>query len=124
MNKMVNRNFAPWPIPITAKRHGDQRSGYRQVSFRWTNNGWHYQARWHEPLPTATLITYPSWQLSRIHPGHGFGNDVEPRREEILVGHKWLPASRVRFAALKYNRGLSDNDDIKVLQQAHRRACT
>lgn len=113
------RKDAPWPIPATAQQISDHRRGYHQVSFHWQTNGWRYTARWHEPLPTATLITYPSWQLSRINPGKGFGPHAHHRREETRVGDGWLPTRQVRYCARCLQEGTATTAQINILKQSH-----
>lgn len=110
---------APWPIPMTAQQTIDERQGYQQVSFHWQANGWLYTARWHQPLPTATLITYPSWQLSRIYPGKGFGPDAHHRQEESRVGDQWLPTSQVRYCARCLQDRTATSEQVNILKQAH-----
>ncbi|WP_283621981.1 prolyl-tRNA synthetase associated domain-containing protein [Limosilactobacillus avium] len=92
-----SRKLAPWPIPCHATAQRQAKNGYVQVKYTWVVAGWHYEARWHSRVPTAQIITYPSWQLDRIHPGKGYGKDAAPRRAQTLVGDHWLATSRVRY---------------------------
>lgn len=110
---------APWPIPLTAKIYHDCRSGYHQVRYCWEKNGWQYEARWHEPLPTATLITYPSWQLMRHHSGKGFGPDAHHKQDQVLAKDHWVPVSQVRFAALQYNQGQATDAQLQLMIDTH-----
>ena len=113
---------APWAIPSNAQFSEDHRVGYRQISFHWEDAGWQYNARWHQQLPTATLITYPSWQLSRVLPGKGFGPAAHQRREEVLVGDQWLPMRQIRYCALRLAKGVATSQELMVLKRAHVRA--
>lgn len=113
---------SPWAIPRDAKVLQEQKQGYLQIKFTWQKAGWRYTARFHEKVPKAKLITYPSWQLSRIHPGKGFGPDHAPRVEEMRVNGYWLKAYKVRYCAYLYNHHKANEKQIMILRQAHIKA--
>ena len=92
-----SRNLAPWPIPRHAAVQRQTKNGYVQVKYTWVAAGWHYEARWHSRVPIAQIITYPSWQLNRVHPGKGYGKDAAPRIAQTLVGDQWIATSRIRY---------------------------
>ncbi|MGM9892556.1 hypothetical protein [Limosilactobacillus sp.] len=116
---MSFRQGAPWPIPPTATGKVQMKNGYHQVKYTWPAAGWRYEARWHERTPWARLITYPSWRLDRTRPGKGYGPDAAPRLTETWVGDHWLPVSRLRYAAARYNHGCATSTDIELLKAAH-----
>lgn len=113
------RRQSPWPIPTNATVEHEHKRGYQQVKYSWLQDGWRYTARFHTPLPTATLITTASWQLTRVRPGKGFGPDHAPRLEQTQVGDHWVPTSVVRYAARQYNLGQATAKQVKLLQMSH-----
>lgn len=115
----VNSLDCPWPVPSDARKIYDHRHGYQQIRYLWERDGWSYEARWHEALPTATLITYPSWQLSRHFPGKGYGPDAHHKKDEIWAGDKWIPYQQVRYAARCLNNDQATNQQITLLKSTH-----
>lgn len=113
------RLTSPWPIPADAQTISEHKKGYQQVKYCWHDDGWYYTARYHTPLPTATLITSPSWQLSRVHPGKGFGQDHAPRLEQTRVGQQWISTAQVRYAARQYSLHRATTKQIKMLRLSH-----
>lgn len=88
---------APWSIPAGAAVQRQNKAGYLQVTYTWTAGSWRYEARWHERVPSARLITYPSWRLDRTRPGNGYGPHAAPRLAQTWTGHQWLPQRQVRY---------------------------
>lgn len=113
------RQLAPWPIPAAAQVQFQNKQGYRQVKYTWQDRGWHYLVRWHEPVPAARLITYPSWQFERIRPGKGFGPAAAPRLDQTLVGRQWLPTRKVRYCAWCLNHSCATPGQVEILKAAH-----
>lgn len=116
------RRQAPWPIPPQAKSAFESKQGYQQIKFSWQAQDWRYEARYHQPIPSAKLIRYPSWRLDRVQPGKGFGPDHRLRREEILAGQKWVPARAIHYAAACLDRGTASAKQVKLLQISHFRS--
>lgn len=113
------KSQAPWPIPVQAQEKIEHKQGYRQIKFVWQAHGWRYEARFHQPIPGAQLIRYPSWRLDRVQPGKGFGPDHRLRQVEILAGKKWVPAKLVHYAAACLDQGQVSAEQIQLLQAAH-----
>lgn len=113
------RQMAPWPIPPDAQEQWQTKHGYCQIKYSWRQAGWRYEARWHERIPKAQLITRPSWRLDRVRPGKGYGPHAQPRLAETRVGDRWLPLRRIRYAAARYNHGQATTADIQMLWAAH-----
>ncbi|WP_267201574.1 hypothetical protein [Limosilactobacillus kribbianus] len=113
------RQTAPWPIPIEAQASSQVKVGYHQVKYDWQTENWHYEARWHEQVPGAKLITRPSWHLERVRPGKGYGSTAAPRITQTLVGKSWLPTRQVRYWARRYNDGVATEREIYLLRLAH-----
>lgn len=117
---MMNpRASSPWEIPANADVENQQKDGYDQVKYTWTANDWRYTVRFHTKLPTATLITYPSWQLTRVHPGKGFGVDHASRIEQTRLRGKWVSTKLIRYAALRYQKGQATPEQISLLKESH-----
>lgn len=118
-NCMILRQTAPWSIPLNAQQQLQIKHGYHQVKYTWQQLGWRYEARWHERIPTAKLITRPSWRLDRVRPGMGYGPHAKPRLAETRVGDRWLSLRRIRYAATRYYHGQATKEDIRLLKAAH-----
>lgn len=114
------RANSPWVIPADADVERQHKDGYDQVKYSWSTDGWRYTVRYHTQLPTATLITYPSWQMTRVHPGKGFGADHAARVDQTRLLGKWVPTRMVRYAALQYQKGQATAQQINMLKQSHR----
>lgn len=110
---------APWSIPDDCQINKEQKDGYLQIKFIWQKDGWNYEARWHEKTPLAKIITWPSWRLDRIKPGKGYGPNHAHRISQTKVGKKWLPTSKIRYAAFLVNHGQASEEQIRILKKAH-----
>lgn len=110
---------APWKIPASANVSVQEKNGYSQVKFKWEEKGWHYTARWHERVPGATLVKWPSWQLERVYPGKGFGKDAHQRLEEVRAGDSWQPVSSLSKAAWRLSHGQGSSGDQKLILATH-----
>lgn len=113
------RRQAPWPIPPQAKSAFESKQGYQQIKFSWQAQDWRYEARYHQPIPSAKLIRYPSWRLDRVQPGKGFGPDHRPHRHEILAGKHWVSAQAMRYAAARLEAGEASSKQIQLLRACH-----
>lgn len=109
----------PWCVPYDVKIKHEYKHGYHQVKYLWTQNGWRYEVRYHEPTPNARLIKYPSWRLDRVKPGKGFGPDHSFRLHQILVGTLWLDARQVYYAASQVSHNKATQEQIKIIKDAH-----
>lgn len=104
---------APWKIPASANVSVQEKNGYSQVKFKWEEKGWH------ERVPGATLVKWPSWQLERVYPGKGFGKDAHQRLEEVRAGDSWQPVSSLSKAAWRLSHGQGSSGDQKLILATH-----
>ncbi|WP_367342102.1 hypothetical protein [Limosilactobacillus sp.] len=111
---------APLTIPVASRVHHEEKDGYQQVEFQWNNGNWQYTARWHSALPGAKIITYPSWQVERVHPGLGYGPDHHPRLQQSLSSQgQWIDTEKVHQAAWRLGHGKGQRADEKLILATH-----
>lgn len=75
-------------IPSDATVKIQPKNGYDQITFKWLENGYNYEVRWHTKTPGAPAGKGNSWVVARVTPGTPL---VQVRVEHILVGDKWIP---------------------------------
>lgn len=119
------RAVAPFVIPKEATFSATQKAGgYRQFKYCWQDKGWSYEARYHEAIPGATLVKWPSWRLDRTKAGKGYGPTAHARIEQSLVAGHWLPTSQLRYYARLVQNGQATREQAAFLLAAHYRSQT
>lgn len=115
---------APISIPTQAKVKHEDKDSYQQIVFAWdSHDDWQYTARWHTPLPNAEIITFPSWQISRVHPGLGYGTDHHGRISQTLASDgQWISSADIHRAAWRLSHGKNRPKDHQIIMQTHFRA--
>lgn len=114
------RAMAPFNIPRQATFATQQKAGgYWQAKYRWQDSGWTYEARFHQAVPGATLVTWPSWRLDRIKAGKGYGPTAHARVEESLVAGHWLASSQLRYCACLVQNNQANSEQAALLLAAH-----
>lgn len=93
--------------------------GYRQFKYCWQDHGWTYEARFHEAVPGATLVTWPSWRLDRVKAGKGYGPPAHARVEQSLVAGHWLAANELRYCARLVQNKQANSEQAALLLAAH-----
>lgn len=111
---------APIDIPADASVTPTQKQGYDQVKFQWRTGNYTYVARWHSPLPGATIVTQPSWEVARIRRGLGYGPRHAPRVCQLLTQHgHWIDESLIHQAAWRLGHGKERAGDRDLLRMVH-----
>lgn len=114
------RAVAPFMIPKAATFAATQKSsGYRQFKYCWQERGWSYEARYHEAIPSATLVKWPSWRLDRVKAGKGYGPTAHSRIEQSLVAGNWVTSSQLRYCARLVQNGQATREQAAFLLAAH-----
>jgi hypothetical protein len=78
----VYRGKAPIEIPEAAKIKTQSKVGYEQISYKWNDGTYKYEARWHTRTPEAPIEQGNTWVIQRTRPGSG---GTKPTTELKLV---------------------------------------
>ena len=107
---------APIRIPANATVRVQAKKGYNQISYRWTENGQVFEARWHTPTPNAPAGQGNTWVVSRVTPGTPTG---QLRTEHILVGNRWVPRFEWQAAITAQKNGVATPEQLRLLENGH-----
>lgn len=112
---------SPVKIPKSAAvRRTSKAAGYQQISYSWQVNGWRYEARWHSKLPTAKIVTKPSWRVDRVKRGHGFGAEVHHRVVQTWSSHAgWIASKQLHQSAWRINHHTGHQSDKELIKNTH-----
>ncbi len=64
-------------IPEGVKGKAQSKNGYEQISYKWKDGDYKYEARWHTRTPDAPENQGRTWVIERVKPGNG---GVKPSR--------------------------------------------
>ena len=88
----ANIKNCPLVIPSRANVIYQQKVGYTQQKYTWTNGKYKYEARWHTRTPNAPESQGNTWVVMRTLPGAANGST--PKKQWILIGkYKWVDKS-------------------------------
>ena len=59
---------APINIPVDANVKVQTQNGYDQITFKWSENGYNCEVRWHTRTPGAPAGQGNTWVVSRVTP--------------------------------------------------------
>ena len=111
------RMKAPLNIPKTATaRAKSMKDGYEQISYKWTDGGFKYEARWHTRTSGAPESQGNTWVIQRKKPGSGA---IKPYSEfltgenEWTAGYKWYDAISARKS------GTATPEQKAILDKGH-----
>lgn len=120
---MQLKNKAPIMIPKDVKGVYQEKDSYQQVKYIWERNDIKYEVRWHTPTKNS-VEEKPTWQVLRITKGIGFGNNVRPKKQEILIvnakGEKvWIDKSIWQKALANRKKGIITEKEREILNYGH-----
>lgn len=107
---------APVDIPSDATVKIQTKNGYDQITFKWSENGYNYEVRWHTRTPGAPAEQGNTWVVSRVTPGTPTG---QVRAEHILVGDTWVPGYQWQDAINAYSNGTATAEQLQLLMDGH-----
>ena len=80
-----NHVFQCWNA---CKHQKKTKNGYDQVTFKWSENGYNYEVRWHTRTPGAPAGQGNTWVVSRVTPGTPTGQ-VRAEQLQLLMDGYW-----------------------------------
>lgn len=108
---------SPVKIPENAiVKAGQKASGYDQVSYKWTDSEFKYEARWHTKTPGAPAGQGNTWVVTRVTRGTPTG---QIRVEHILVGDTWVTRYEWQKAITAYQNGTMTVAQETMLKDGH-----
>ena len=111
---------SPIKIPQKAKVQIQAKNGYSQIKYTWESRNYQYTSRWHSRTPNAPKDQVDSWVVERRIPGIGYGKNVRPKREEVLVGkNKWISKRDWNEAITARKNGTATKQQKEWLDNGH-----
>ena len=108
---------SPLKIPDNATiKSGTKAAGYDQISYKWPDSGYNYEARWHTKTPGAPAGQGNTWVITRVTPGTATGNS---RTVHILAGDKWVTRYEWQAAINAYQNGAMTAAQEAMLKAGH-----
>jgi RHS repeat-associated protein len=114
----ISTKTAPIDIPSNATiTPAVKQAGYTQVSYKWTENGLKYEARWHTPTPKAPQGQVNNWVVTRVRPGTPTG---QVKQAEVLIGkNRWVGWKTWESAVKAYQNGIATTFQKSLLKWGH-----
>jgi len=108
---------SPVKIPENATiKAGTKTAGYDQINYKWSENGYIYEARWHTKTPGAPAGQGNTWVVERITPGTSTG---QMRVTDIKVGETWVTRTAWQNAIKAYQNGTMTAAQEAMLKAGH-----
>lgn len=107
---------APIDIPDHAKIKAQSKTGYEQISYKWRDDTFKYEVRWHTRTPGAPENQGNTWVIQRTIPGSGANKPqtfFKIGEDEWIEGYKWYDAIAARKA------GTATPEQISILDRGH-----
>ena len=111
------RKKAPIKIPNTAKyRAKSMEGGYEQIAYKWSDETYKYEARWHTRTPRAPKEQGNTWVIQRTIPGNG---GKKPEIQFLIGKNEWIKGSEWYAAINTRKTGKSTKEQIELLDKGH-----
>ncbi|WP_028977517.1 ribonuclease YeeF family protein [Sporolactobacillus terrae] len=108
---------APIEIPDDAKIKAQSKStGYEQISYKWSEDHYKYEARWHTRTPGAPKNQGNTWVIQRTVPGNGSN---KPRTFFKIDVDEWIAATEWYAAISARKANKATKDQINLLNKGH-----
>ncbi|HWQ51903.1 MAG TPA: hypothetical protein VN369_08900, partial [Terriglobales bacterium] len=108
---------SPIKIPENATIKADTKAaGYDQISYKWTDSGYNYEARWHTKTLGAPAGQGNTWVVSRVTQGNPTG---QRRVIHIMVGNTWVTRHEWQAAIMAYQNGTMTAVQEAMLKAGH-----
>jgi hypothetical protein len=108
---------SPIKIPENATiKSSTKTAGYDQISYKWVEGGYTYEARWHTKTPGAPTGQINTWVVSRVTQGTPTG---QRRVLHIMVGNTWVTRHEWQAAITAYQNGTMTAAQEAMLKAGH-----
>ena len=109
---------SPIDIPQNASvKISNKAAGYDQISFKWTENGCKFEARWHTRTPGAPIEQGNTWVVTRTTPGTPTGLS---KVQHVLIGENtWVTRADWQSAINAYQNGSMTAEQSVMLDSGH-----
>jgi hypothetical protein len=115
INKIVPT--APVEIPQNAQVVKQSKTGYNQIKFKWSDNTYKYEIRWHTRTPGAPKSQGDTWVVMRTTPGTPNG---KLQVEHIMIGqNKWVTMREWKAASNAWRNGVATPEQLSILESGH-----
>ena len=122
MNKVTSdircNGGSPIEIPDNAVvKAQSKKAGYEQISYKWSDGKYTYEARWHTETPGAAKYDRgTTWVVNRTIPGNA--NGVQ-KVVQVKVGDKWIDNSIWQQAVRDNQKGIATQEQMNLLEKGH-----
>ena len=111
------RERSPVEIPESAvARARTMKDGYEQISYKWKDKGFKYEARWHTRTSGAPESQGNTWVIQRTRPGNG---EIKPYSEFLVGDNEWIPGHKWYDAIAARKAGNATPDQEAILDKGH-----
>ncbi len=108
---------SPVKIPENATiKSGTKAAGYDQISYKWAESGYNYEARWHTKTPGAPAGQGNTWVITRVALGTSTGS---ARTVYVLAGDEWVTRYEWQAAINAYRNGVMTAAQEAMLKAGH-----
>ncbi|MEL7571035.1 MAG: hypothetical protein AAGU14_10835 [Eubacteriaceae bacterium] len=112
---------SPIQIPETANiKTSTMKNGYEQIKYKWADDVYKYEVRWHTKTPNAPTEQGNTWVIMREIPGSKtqrsrsyFKVDNSGADSDWVSGHEWYRAITAR------QNGTATQEQIEILNKGH-----
>ena len=107
---------SPINIPSTASVKFQNKTGYQQVQYKWSDGTYSYKARWHTRTPGAPINQGNTWVIERKIPGQGATLPVN----EVMTGQNTWTRYKDWFDAITARKnGTATTLQDQLLESRH-----
>ena len=111
------RKKAPIEIPDTAKyKAKSMADGYEQISYKWNDGTYKYEARWHTRTSGAPEGQGNTWVIQRTIPGNG---GKKPSTQFLISENEWVEGWKWYDAISARKNGTATQEQIELLDKGH-----
>ncbi|GMQ61681.1 hypothetical protein [Vallitalea maricola] len=108
---------SPIKIPNTSKIIVQNKTGYQQIKYKWSDGIIKYEARWHTRTPGAPENQGNTWVITRTTPGTATG---QRKTQHILTGdNQWTPMSEWQSAVNARQNCIATPEQQILLDHGH-----
>lgn len=111
------RKKSPIKIPDIANvRAKSMNEGYEQISYKWNDGLYKYEARWHTRTHGAPKEQGNTWVIQRTMPGT---DGKKPSTQFLLGDDEWIEGWKWYDAIKARKEGIATKEQIEILNRGH-----